>query len=83
MIMDRWYAAAMGMPAIIDLLDCDVLLPDPEEVPLPDRMAEPGADGSPYLYFCEMLKLSILLGRITKVSRSRSPCGSCLAGRGC
>ncbi|KAL7412840.1 fungal-specific transcription factor domain-containing protein [Mrakia frigida] len=65
-IMDRWYAASMGMPQIIDLLDCDVLLPDPDEVPLPDRMNEPGARSSPYLYFCEMLKLSILLGRITK-----------------
>lgn len=64
-IMDRWFAASLGMPQMIDLLDCDVLLPDPDEVPLPERLAI-APSSQPYLYMSENLKLSILLGRITK-----------------
>nr|XP_019000336.1 uncharacterized protein I203_07116 [Kwoniella mangroviensis CBS 8507]OCF63797.1 hypothetical protein I203_07116 [Kwoniella mangroviensis CBS 8507] len=65
-IMDRWYGAALGIPLLIDLLDCDVLLPapyaissstEPSEWPLePDFMA-----------LSEHLKLSILIGRVLKM----------------
>ncbi|CED82542.1 Zn(2)-C6 fungal-type DNA-binding domain [Phaffia rhodozyma] len=65
-IMDRWYAASLGVPILIDLHDCDVLLPDPFEVPLPDRISDPACQGAPYLFLSEFLKLSILLGKVTK-----------------
>ncbi|ORY31213.1 fungal-specific transcription factor domain-domain-containing protein [Naematelia encephala] len=64
-ILDRWYGAALGIPLLVDLLDCDVLLPAPYEIN-PDT--EPGTwsiDPS-YLGLTEHLKLAILMGRVLK-----------------
>lgn len=61
------YSAALGFPQMIDLLDCDVLLPSPDEVDSDGSVLPAGSEERPYLYMSELLKLSILLGRITKV----------------
>jgi hypothetical protein len=58
LLIDPGASIQLGVPRaqIIELLDCDPLLPDPDEVRLPERMNKLGARSSPYLYFCEMLK---------------------------
>ena len=64
-ILDRWYGAALGIPLLVDLLDCDVLLPAPYDI-LCD--AEPSSwpiDPS-FVALAEHLKLSVLVGRVLK-----------------
>lgn len=64
-IMDRWYGAALGIPLLVDILDCDVLLPAPYDI-------RPGSEPSAwpvdtsFLALSEHLKLSILIGRVLK-----------------
>jgi len=64
-ILDRWYGAALGIPLLVDLLDCDVLLPAPYDI---IRDAEPGSwpVEPSYMALSEHLKLSILVGRVLK-----------------
>lgn len=62
--------ADFALPFSADM--SQVLLPDPCEVPLPTRIHDPSCQGQPYLFLSEFLKLSILLGRVTKVSLSPS-----------
>ncbi|WVQ95647.1 hypothetical protein IAU59_002745 [Kwoniella sp. CBS 9459] len=65
-IMDRWYGAALGIPLLIDLLDCDVLLPAAYDInPEVDPSTWP-IDSS-YVALTEHLKLSILIGRVLKM----------------
>jgi len=76
-IMDRWcvrgsanhayarYGAALGIPLLVDLLDCDVLLPAPYEVQ-PDSEPSSWPIEPSYLALTEHLKLSILVGRVLK-----------------
>ena len=61
-------AACLGLPMLIDITDCDCLLPSPYEI-------TSNADGTtawhitehqPYAILTEHLKLSILLGRVLK-----------------
>ena len=65
-IMDRWYGAALGIPLLIDLLDCDMLLPAPYDVPL-DLRTNPWPTEPSFMALCEHLKLSILIGRVLKI----------------
>ncbi|KAK4688491.1 hypothetical protein P7C73_g1636, partial [Tremellales sp. Uapishka_1] len=61
----EWYGAALGLPLLVDLLDCDVLLPAPYDIkPESDPTSWP-IDPS-YLALSEHLKLSILIGRVLK-----------------
>ncbi|ORX40990.1 fungal-specific transcription factor domain-domain-containing protein [Kockovaella imperatae] len=64
-ILDRWYAAALGIPLLVDLLDCDILLPAPYEI-LPDSEPSSWRIDPSYLYLAEHLKLAILIGRVLK-----------------
>lgn len=65
--MDRWYGAALGVPLLVDLLDCDVLLPAPYEI-LPNQDPSTWAVPSNRVHsqIGEMLRLSILVGRVLK-----------------
>lgn len=64
-ILDRWYGAALGIPLLIDLLDCDVLLPAPYEIVSDTEPSSWPVDPS-FMALSEHLKLSILMGRILK-----------------
>lgn len=64
-ILDRWYAAALGVPLLIDLLDCDVLLPAPYEI-IPEAEPSCWPLEPSYIALAEHLKLSILIGRVIK-----------------
>jgi hypothetical protein len=46
---------------MIDVLDCDARLPTPEDPNAPDTLIT-----RPYLFLGEMVKLSILLGKVLK-----------------
>ena len=59
------YGAALGIPLMVDLLDCDVLLPAPYEI-VPDSEPSSWRIEPSYLYLAEHLKLSILIGRVLK-----------------
>ncbi|SCZ98232.1 BZ3500_MvSof-1268-A1-R1_Chr3-2g06236 [Microbotryum saponariae] len=63
LIADRWIAAIYGCPMMIDLADCDCLLPSVFDI-------RPGtefdAERKPYLFNGALISLSILLGRIIK-----------------
>ncbi|TIC74687.1 hypothetical protein E3Q00_01641 [Wallemia mellicola] len=68
-IMDRWASCAHGLPMTINLVDCDVLLPSPFEF-YKDEQSEDVKpiikedENKPYSFFVEMVKNSVLLGRI-------------------
>ncbi|CAO1638625.1 unnamed protein product [Sympodiomycopsis kandeliae] len=64
---DRIISVALGHPLAIDLTDCDVRLPSPFEVLRysTDLPSLPGND-RPFVFNTEMLKLSILFGRVQK-----------------
>lgn len=64
---DRCMSISLGHPLAIDLTDCDVRLPSPHEIlryPT-DLPAAPGVE-RPFAFNTEMLKLSILFGRVMK-----------------
>jgi hypothetical protein len=63
--MDRWYGTALGAPLLVDLLDCDVLLPAGYEV-VPDREPAKWPIEPSFVCLTEHLKLSILIGRVLK-----------------
>ncbi|KAG8963102.1 hypothetical protein FRC03_003378 [Tulasnella sp. 419] len=66
-IADRWYGACYGHPYMIDVLDCDVRLPTPDDPSNLDlRHTKPNC------YLAELIKLSILLGKVTKTIYSPS-----------
>ncbi|KIO32577.1 hypothetical protein M407DRAFT_105584 [Tulasnella calospora MUT 4182] len=66
-IADRWYGACFGHPFMIDVLDCDVRLPTPDD---PNDISI--AATKPNCYLAELIKLSILLGKVTKTIYSPS-----------
>ncbi|WRT70727.1 uncharacterized protein IL334_007725 [Kwoniella shivajii] len=68
-IMDRWYGAALGIPLLIDLLDCDVLLPAPYNI-LPHAEPSEWPIDTNFMALTEHLKLSIIIGRTLKVCYS-------------
>jgi hypothetical protein len=61
-------AACLGLPMLIDITDCDCLLPSPYEITSnPDgTTAWHITEHQPYAILTEHLKLSILLGRVLK-----------------
>ncbi|KAK0553283.1 hypothetical protein OC845_001283 [Tilletia horrida] len=64
---DRILSISLGHPLAIDLTECDVRLPSPYEVKRWDE--DPSADPTtdrPFAFNTEMLKLSILFGRVMK-----------------
>ncbi|WWC72610.1 uncharacterized protein I206_106572 [Kwoniella pini CBS 10737] len=65
-IMDRWYGAALGIPLLVDLLDCDVLLPAPYQISTLTEPHEWPLEFS-FMGLGEHLKLSILMGRVLKM----------------
>ncbi|KAI3484090.1 hypothetical protein L1887_52915 [Cichorium endivia] len=64
---DRMQSIALGHPMMIDLTDCDVRLPSPFEILRSpnDLPSDPSTD-RPFAYNTEMLKLTILFGRVMK-----------------
>ncbi|GAA5839856.1 hypothetical protein JCM11251_001233 [Rhodosporidiobolus azoricus] len=64
LIADRWMAAVYGQPMMIDLADCDTMLPSVFDI----RPNSQGfdAENRPYLFNSALISLSILLGRILK-----------------
>lgn len=64
-IMDRWYGAALGAPLLVDLLDCDVLLPAGYEIVADQEPSQWPTDPS-FVFIAEHLKLSIIVGRVLK-----------------
>ncbi|KAL7422853.1 hypothetical protein Q5752_002149 [Cryptotrichosporon argae] len=64
-ILDRWYGAALGVPLVIDLYDCDILLPLNRDVVVDRDPADWPANKS-YAFLTEHLSLSLLIGRIIK-----------------
>lgn len=64
---DRLVSIALGHPLAVDLTDCDVRLPSPYEIRRfpTDLPAVPGVE-RPFAFNTEMLKLSILFGRVQK-----------------
>ncbi|WVQ85801.1 hypothetical protein IAT38_007969 [Cryptococcus sp. DSM 104549] len=64
-IMDRWYGAALGIPLLIDLLDCDVLMPAAYEIVPGQEPVEWVIDPS-FLALGEQLKLAIIIGKVLK-----------------
>ncbi|BGP14339.1 hypothetical protein JCM10213v2_002286 [Rhodosporidiobolus nylandii] len=63
LIADRWIAAVFGQPMMIDLADCDTMLPSVFDV-RPGR--EVDSENRPYLFNSALISLSILLGRVLK-----------------
>jgi hypothetical protein len=69
-ISDRWCALTYGHPYMIDVEDCDARFPSPSSVP---GGIEGGAAGA---YLDELVKLSLLLGRVMKmIYRLSTPFG--------
>ncbi|UZJ54827.1 hypothetical protein CBS101457_004147 [Exobasidium rhododendri] len=64
---DRCMSVSLGHPLGIDLTDCDVRLPSPHEILRysTDVPSDPTTD-RPFAFNTEMLKLSILFGRVMK-----------------
>ncbi|GJN87202.1 hypothetical protein Rhopal_000147-T1 [Rhodotorula paludigena] len=63
LIADRWIAAIYGQPMMIDLADCDTMLPSVFDI---RPNLEFDAQRRPYLFNSALISLSILLGRILK-----------------
>ncbi|GAA5887279.1 hypothetical protein JCM6882_002472 [Rhodosporidiobolus microsporus] len=63
LIADRWIAAIYGQPMMIDLADCDTMLPSVFDI-RPNSQFD--AENRPYLFNSALISLSILLGRILK-----------------
>lgn len=72
-VADRWISAIYGAPMLIDLADCDCLLPSIYDI-RPNTTFD--AEQRPYLFNSALISLSILLGRILKsvYSPSKSQC---------
>ena len=64
-ISDRWCSLTFGQPFMIDVQDCDARLPSAADSATPLLPSE-------YMYMCELIKLSILLGRVLKMIYSPS-----------
>lgn len=64
-ILDRWYGAALGVPLLIDVLDCDVLIPATYDI-IPDQDSASWPSEPSFVALTEHLKLSILMGRVLK-----------------
>ncbi|EJD42242.1 hypothetical protein AURDEDRAFT_115195 [Auricularia subglabra TFB-10046 SS5] len=64
-ISDRWCSLTYGHPFMIDVSDCDARLPSAAD------SEHPLAPGE-YVYMNELIKLSILLGRVLKMIYSPS-----------
>jgi hypothetical protein len=64
-ILDRWYGAALGIPLLVDLLDCDVLLPAPYDI-IPGTESSTWPIEPNFMALSEHLKLSVLIGRVLK-----------------
>ncbi|SNX86209.1 related to ASG1 - activator of stress genes [Melanopsichium pennsylvanicum] len=64
---DRLQSISLGHPMMIDLTDCDVRLPSPYEIlrSSNDLPSDPSTN-RPFAYNTEMLKLTILFGRVMK-----------------
>ncbi|TKY89459.1 hypothetical protein EX895_001990 [Sporisorium graminicola] len=64
---DRLQSISLGHPMMIDLTDCDVRLPSPYEIlrSSNDLPSDPTTD-RPFAFNTEMLKLTILFGRVMK-----------------
>ncbi|WWD20732.1 hypothetical protein CI109_105208 [Kwoniella shandongensis] len=60
------YGAALGIPLLVDLLDCDVLLPAPYYI-TPDSEPNTWPVEPSFMALSEHLKLSILIGRVLKM----------------
>lgn len=69
LIADRWISAIYGSPMMIDLQDCDCLLPSIYDI---RPNLEFDAEQRPYLFNSALISLSILLGRILKLVYSPS-----------
>ncbi|KAF8319282.1 hypothetical protein DL93DRAFT_170297 [Clavulina sp. PMI_390] len=68
-ISDRWYALTLGLPFLIDVHDCDARLPGLEVLTpqmLDDMSPEEARDARSLQFMAEFVKLSVLLGKITK-----------------
>lgn len=64
---DRTMSVSLGHPLAIDLTDCDVRLPSPHEVlRFPTDVPSVSGTDRPFAFNTEMLKLSILFGRVMK-----------------
>ncbi|KAK8850554.1 hypothetical protein IAR55_004472 [Kwoniella newhampshirensis] len=60
------YGAALGTPLLVDLLDCDVLLPAPYNITAESEPNTWSIEPS-FMALSEHLKLSILIGRVLKM----------------
>ncbi|BGP54251.1 hypothetical protein JCM8202v2_001828 [Rhodotorula sphaerocarpa] len=63
LIADRWIAAIYGQPMMIDLADCDTMLPSVFDI-RPNLQFD--SERRPYLFNSALISLSVLLGRILK-----------------
>ncbi|GAA6051669.1 hypothetical protein JCM3770_001221 [Rhodotorula araucariae] len=63
LIADRWISAIYGQPMMIDLADCDTMLPSVFDI---RPNLEFDSERRPYLFNSALISLSILLGRILK-----------------
>lgn len=64
---DRTMSISLGHPLAIDLTDCDVRLPSPHEIlRYPTDLPSDSSTDRPFAFNTEMLKLSILFGRVMK-----------------
>lgn len=64
---DRCMSVSLGHPLAIDLTDCDVRLPSPHELlRFPSDLPTDSSTDRPFAFNTEMLKLSILFGRVMK-----------------
>lgn len=64
---DRCMSISLGHPLAIDLTDCDVRLPSPFEIlQYPGDLPSNPGEERPFAFNTEMLKLSILFGRVMK-----------------
>lgn len=63
--LDAWYGAALGNPLIVDVHDCDVLLPASYRV-VADAEPSTWPTELPYLALGHHLKLCIILGRVLR-----------------
>lgn len=63
---DRWYSCALGIPQMIDVLDCDVLLPSTRNI-VPGVDPKEWTENPSYACLNVNLQLSLLTGRILKM----------------